>query len=533
MKRYIILLLSLVIAAGSGCSKFLDTKPTDFLAPEFYYNTEENMLKALAGVYQPLGTTAMYGDALFFQLGANTDEYFRSVASSTTGVWVYNFDYTEPYVNGLWTQLYQGIERANLLIANINKAPMEAKNRNAILGEALFLRGYYYFMLVTNFGGVPLRIAPTPSPSDISVPRASIKEVYDQILKDMTTAEPLLFTSTHFGYASRASKTVAQGILARVCLTMAGYPLRDESKYKDALMWAQKVQASGEHTLITEAVNPDGDNNSGFSQVFVNMMQDKYDIRESMWEAEEKGNRADGYTSNGRVGNDIGIGYTAANYADSGYCYGSVRIMARLYNLYKQGDLRRDWAIGPFSYNAQGKRSYFTASQIYNRNPAKWRRTYETLVPKDKNFTPANFPLLRYSDVLLMIAEAENQVNGPTQTAYDALNQVRRRGYGKSLTAPDATTDAPAGLSKQDFQQFIQDERSRELCFETQRRPDLIRWGVFVQTMNSVGAEIKANGGSYSYGSLAGLNVAQKHLLFPIPSSEMSVNKAATQNPGW
>jgi starch-binding outer membrane protein, SusD/RagB family len=531
MKRYFLLLL-LVALTGSSCNKFLETKPTDFLSPEYYYNSEENVLKALAGVYQPLGTTSMYGDAMFFQLGANTDEYFRSVASSTTGVWVYNYDYTEPFINAFWTQIYQGIERANLLIANIDLAEMDTTTRNTILGEALFLRGYYYFLLVTNFGDVPLRITPTPSPGDISKRRASVKEVYDQILKDMTTAEPLMATSTSFGHASRASKTVAEGILARVCLTMAGYPLLDQSKYQEALAWAKKVQESGEHYLVTAPTKPDVDNNSGFSQVFVNMMQDIYDVHESMWEAEEKGNRADGYTSNGRVGNDIGIGYTANNYADSGYCYGSVRIMARLYNLYGTGDLRRDWAVGPFSYTS-GKRSYFSASQIYNRNPAKWRRTYELLTPKDKNFTPGNFPILRYSDVLLMLAEAENQVNGPTQAAYDAINQVRRRGYGKPLSTPDVTTDVPAGLSKSDFQSFIQDERSRELCFETLRRPDLIRWGIFVQTMNDVGAEIKANGGTYSYGSLAGLNVTQKHLLFPIPSSEMSVNKLATQNPGW
>jgi starch-binding outer membrane protein, SusD/RagB family len=533
MKRYFLLLILFAIA-GASCNKFLDTKPTDFLSPEYYYDTEPNVLSALAGVYQPLGTANMYGDAMFFELGANTDECFRAASSSTTGVWVYNFDYTEPYVNGLWSQLYMGIERANLLIKNINLAPMDSTERKAILGEALFMRGYYYFMLAEYWGGVPLRTEPTPSPSDISVPRATMQEVYAQVLKDMTTAEPLMYTSTHFGYASRASRTVAEGMLARVCLTMAGYPLLDKTKYADALMWAQKVQASGEHTLLTQAVNPDADNKTGYSQVFVNMCQDKYDIRESMFEAEEKGNRTDGYTSDGRVGNDIGIGYSATNYADSGYCYGSVRIMAKLYNLYGAGDLRRDWAIGPFSYTSAGARSYYTATQIYNRNPGKWRRTYELLTPKDKNFTPTNYPLLRYSDVLLMLAEAENQVNGPTQVAYDALNQVRRRAYGKvSLITPDATADAPAGMSQTDFQLFIEDERARELCFEALRRPDLIRWGIFVQTMNDVGAQIKANGGTYSYGSLAGLNVSTRHLLFPIPSSEMSVNKAVTQNPGW
>ncbi len=525
-------LLTLAMGFGS-CKKLLDTSPTDFLPPTYYYSTENNVMSALAGVYNPLGTAPLYGDAMFFNLGTGTDESFRAVTSATTGVWVYNFDYTDANVNNLWQQLYMGIERANLLIANINLAPMDARKRKAILGEALFMRGYYYFLLVSNFGDVPLQIVPTASPSNISRPRTPAKEVYAQILKDMQDAEDKVYTSTELGYSSRISKTVVEGILARVCLTMAGYPLQDQAQYAAALKWASKVQSSGEHALVTNAVNPDGDNNSGFSQIFVNEMQDKYDVREIMWEAEEKGNRADGYTANGRVGNDIGIGYTATNYADSGYCYGTIRVTQRLYNLYGTGDLRRDWAIGPFSYTSAGARSYFASNKIYDRNAAKWRRTYETLTPKDKNYTPANFPLLRYADVLLMLAEAENQVNGPTQVAYDAINAVRRRGYGKPVSVANATADLTAGLSPQQFQQAVQDERSRELCFEALRKPDLIRWGIFIPTMKAVAAEFKAYNGTYAYGALAGNNVAEKHLLYPIPSGEISVNKAASQNPGW
>ncbi|SEW35323.1 RagB/SusD family nutrient uptake outer membrane protein [Chitinophaga arvensicola] len=532
--KHLFLYSSILLAFSMvSCKKFLSTTPTDFLTPDAYYNSESKVMSALAGVYQPLGSSALYGDALFFTLGTGTDESFRAVASATTGVWVYNYDYTEPAVNNLWSQLYAGIERANLLIANINVAPMDETKRKAILGEALFMRGYYYFLLVSNFGDVPLQITPTSSPKNISRPRTPAKEVYAQIIQDMQTAEGNVYTSTELGYSSRISKTTIAGILARVCLTMAGYPLLDNSKYAEALKWASKVKASGEHSLITQAVAPDGDNNSGFSQVFVNEMQDKYDVRETMWEAEEKGNRADGYVANGRVGNDIGIGYTAANYADSGYCYGTIRITERLYKLYGKGDLRKNWAIGAFSYTAAGARTYFADNKIYDRAAAKWRRTYETLTPKDKNYNGANFPLLRYADVLLMLAEAENQVNGPTAVAYDAINMVRRRGYGLPVTAASADADLTPGLGKQAFQQAIQDERSRELCFEAMRRADLIRWGIFIPTMKAVAAEFKAYNGTYAYGANAGNNVSERNVLYPIPSSEMTVNKAAVQNPGW
>ncbi|MET3115685.1 hypothetical protein AAKU52_003437 [Pedobacter sp. CG_S7] len=534
MKPLILIFSFIALLTISGCQKFLATKPADFLSPEENYNTEEKLLSALAGVYNPLSTMPVYGDAMFNQLGAGTDECIRAAASSTTGVWVYNYDYTNIDVNNLWKQMYTGIERANILIANIKIASMDETKRDAVLGEALFMRAYYHFMLVSNYGDIPLKITPTTDVNNTNIPRTSTKEVYEQILKDMIAAEGKVKTSTSLGYSSRVSKTTVAGILARVCLTMAGYPLLDKSKYAEALSWAQKVKASGEHTLITAALSPDGSNNSGFSQVFVNEMQDKYDVRETMWEAEQKGNRADGYVSNGRLGNDIGIGYTVANFADSGYCYGNIRITERLFRLYGTGDLRRDWAIAPFSYSSKGKRVNFTSGQIYNRTAAKWRRTYETLLPKDKNFNGANFPILRYSDVLLMLAEADNEVNGgPSSSALEAINIVRRRGYGTALTATNATADIQPGKTKDEFLKLIQDERSRELCFEALRRPDLIRWGIFIPTMKAVALEYKAYNGTYAYGALAGTNVSDKHLLFPIPSGEMSVNRGATQNPGW
>ena len=104
----------------------------------------------------------------------------------------------------------------------------------------------------------------------------------------------------------------------------------------------------------------------------------------------------------------------------------------------------------------------FSATQIYNRNPGKWRREYE-IGQKARLFNSTNFPVVRYSDVLLMKAEAENEVNGPTDEAYDAINQVRRRAYGKPIHTVDATVDLPADLAKTDFLEEVKKERFREL----------------------------------------------------------------------
>ncbi|MBB5439665.1 hypothetical protein HDC92_003361 [Pedobacter sp. AK017] len=659
MKRILYTLLILSCFSLTACKKFLSTKPTDSLVESDYY-TKPKLINALAGVYQPLGTPGLYGDNLFDQMAAS-DENFYARAAQTTGIMVYNFDFGNAELNNFWVQLYIGIERANILIRNVERAKLNDTDSQAMLGEALFLRGYYHFMLVSNFGDVPLKTEPTPSVTQVNTPRTATRLVYEQILTDMKAAEPLVKTATALGFGGRVSKTTVQGIIARVYLTMAGFPLKDEAKYEDVLLWAEKVKNSGEHSL-----------NLSYRQLFINLHQDLYDTKESMWEIEQKGTGADGYGNINRLGNTNGIALSA-NYDKIGYSYAFINATAKLFNLYSPGDIRRDWAIAPFSYNASTtpvSYSYFNPTQIYNRNSGKFRREYELSPVKSKNFTPINFPVLRYADVLLMIAEAENHINGPTLKAYDAINQVRRRGFGYDPNIPvqtagvlskltlstagntgylatqpnipitliggggtgatgiatvnltskkitsvailnpgkgytsvpqviignvwaanteytsgtqvssgnnlytvtasgTSTTTAPthtagaslpaltgavftyagqratataeitsavvdlSGLTKTSFLKELQDERSRELCFEALRRPDLIRWGIWVPTMNNLATDMKATAGSFAYGAIAGANITDRNVLFPIPSSEILVNGAIGQNLGW
>lgn len=530
--KYLFCLLLIPLFGITGCRKFLTTQPSDFVAPKDNYSTASQLKNALAGVYDVLGMGRkdLYANDFFGYVFACSDLSFFQRSSHTTGIEVYNFDYTEPVIDRTWQALYEGIERANNLIANINvPKQIDTTEKNAILGEALFLRGYYYFLLVSNFGGVPLRLNPTTETgaNTVNVPRAPAKEVYAQILKDMTTAEEKCYPATHFIDASRINKSIVEGMLARVCLTMAGHPVMDTKMYAQALMWAKKVKESGIHSL-----------NPSYRQIFINELQGLYDEqhRGVLWEAEFSGNNTGIYQEEGRLGNVNGIQYSASDFADTGYSYGFINATAKLYNLYNDGDLRRDWAIAPYYY--KGKDRAALGSLLYDRNSGKWRRSYELPAPKNKNFNGTNFPILRYADVLLMLAEAENQVNGPTSTAYEAINEVRRRGYGLPVDVPSPIADLQSGLSKDDFQDSLEDERARELCFECLRRPDLIRWGIFTTTMQDASVQmhhdLDGNTG-WKYASLGATNAASssRYLLFPIPSSEVSVNKAATQNPGY
>lgn len=651
MKRiYPLLILVVAIVTGS-CKKFLDTKPTDFLQQETYYQNESQLITALAGVYDVLGNYNQYTYAMSIPgllTMASDDVYFRLVPNASQAVANNSHDYANPYIAGFWEWCYKGIERANVLIANIDNAqnvPEAAKN--AVLGETKFLRAYYHFLLVQNFGDIPLKITPTTDPNNVNIPRTPASEVYAQILKDMTEAEELVYPGySQFGNSSsRVTKTVVQGMLTRVCLFMAGYPLHDESKYSEALAWADKVIASNMHSMNTNyEANPinirggAGDslmynltnNNPGYvnnpySQIFLYESRAQYYVQENMWEVDF--NAKTGVSESGGIGGLVFGPECQTNYSVLGRSANQVATHQKLYVSYGPGDFRRDWICGTYTYNtaAAPARTFPSAGTVASgslmgRQCNKWRREYEPYgsgaTDKTGWFTSIKYPLLRYTDVVLMRAEAENRLNGPSQSVYDAVNQVRRRAYGiVNNTAPIKTitltsqgsgyTSAPvitisgggvasaaavisggkvtgitirnagigystpptitfsggggtgasatvtlftaadvdlaAGLGKDAMQDSIAMERYREFPGESLRKSDLIRWGTYLSAMQSLSNYYNSTGIPASNAAFSRANIminntlagGTKFLLFPIPSSEILVNKAMTQNPGW
>jgi hypothetical protein len=410
---------------------------------------------------------------------------------------------------------------------------MDSTKKTVVKGEALFLRSFYYFTLVQYWGDVPLKLTPSASVNKVDIPRTPSKEVYAQVLKDMTEAEALVLKPQDIGYSERISKSTVQGILARVCLTMAGEPVKDVSKFQAARDWAMKLYQSGYHAL-----------DSSYSQVFINECKNLYDLKECIWETGNWGNNNDANRIGSRIGNENGVkcAPAVADQGSIGYAYGFISATRKLYLLYDSSatdpvlrDKRRDWAVSNYTLSAKGVKANIGLTTMYTRNCAKWRREYELDRPMNKNYTPIRFPMLRYADVLLMLAEAENEVNsGPTAIAYDAINQVRRRGYNQPVNTPNAKIDL-SGKDKAGFLKAIQDERARELCFEGLRKPDLIRWGIFLTTMKDAATELRTYASSsLQYAANAADRVSQRHLLYPIPTGEMSLNKAITQNnPGW
>ncbi len=522
MKKIRISLFLVCILSIFSCNKILDTTPQDFVTPTQYYKTERDLESALAGIYDRLGDVRMYAQAMTSYL-VFSDEFFMK--GRTSGILANIIDASTLEINRHWESIYTGIERANMLLENIDNAEVSDEKYNEVKGQALFLRGYYYFMLVDEFGEVPLKLASSKSPEEPPLPGSPIKEIYEQIVKDMTEAEGLVKSVSDYGYNTRITKTTVQGILARVYLTMAGSPLNDVAKYTDAMIYAQKVIESNQHAL-----NPD------FKQIFINHSQEVFDTQECLWEVEFHGTNQGEIEEGGMIGSYNGI---SCSNIDTGWAYDYVHATLKLYEAYQNGDLRRDWTIAPFRFVTENDkliRKPWTATQIYERHPGKWRREYEKTLPRTQFYTGTNWPLIRYSDVLLMYAEADNYANGgPSDEAYKMLNMVRRRAYGKNLEDEDTTVDAPAGMSQYDFQLFIRDERLREFAFEGLRKHDLIRWGIYVSTMEDQVRKYQAEMPNDLKGPAVSQaqRVTSRSVVFPIPNSERATNPHVKQNEGW
>lgn len=427
-KIYSIVGLTSILIFGS-CENVLTPKPTDFLSPTNYYQTEGHLKFALASVYNTLGDGSVHGLYGNYAYGWVADEGLFQT-SNANGSWTYAFSTADTFVLGLWRALYVGINRANVLLANLDRNPeISQAFRDRIRGEALFLRGYFYFMLVQYYGGVPIKTEPTASIEDVDIARSTVKEVYDHILKDMEAAEPLVPNITDLGFGGAVNKSAVRGILARVNLVMAGHPLKDESRYAEAKRWAKMVI---DDNVAAHRMNP------SYPDIFIKLAADQYDIKESLFEVEFWGNQTDQFTEVGGRGWHDGP-YVGAG-AATGRADGYMRITAKLYNIFEDGDLRKFWSISHFTYRnnqVNGSKALNAAPTTelakYAIRPSKYRREYETLIPKSENRTPQNVCLLRFTDVLMMYAEAENAINGPTPEAVEMVNSVRRRGWSKGV----------------------------------------------------------------------------------------------------
>lgn len=552
-----IIFTGVVLAVLSSCS-FLDEEPHVICADTFY-QSEEDVLSGLAGVYGPMGLEAFYGN-FYSMFISNVDDlsYFnRSTADQKTAVYKHDSGSTEIYQ--VWTAIYKGIRNANAFMEAVSQTEFDPDG--SLYAEARFLRAYYHFLLGQAWGNVPVRKKACKEHTDTPCAATPQYEVLEWCAEEMEACLADLSDDVT-KQPSRVTVTTACGILARVYLFMAGESVQGGDKkelYKKAMDRAYDVIVSGKHEL-----------NPSYSDVFINMVSDRYDteFRESMWEVEFSGDRSGPQSwSNGRIGDVIGLRSSGRDGFLSflcNYSYAQYDGTLMLWNLYwntdrtddenmlpKVTDLRQAWNMPPYNYEGRTSSPVYEASKektpyVYRnistfddpmtaraiRNCGKWRREvqYEGVKDNMSIYTAVNYPLLRYSDVLLMYAEAYNEYYGtPDESAWQAVKAVRDRAGIKTR----ALSEYDGGS----FRELVRNERGRELCFESLRKYDLIRWGIFVENMHSYGyytldAEWNFNN-KYIYAAAIGAAVSEKHLLMPIPAIELGVNEELVQNPLW
>lgn len=567
MKALKIAIIFLLTSVTFASCDFLDKEPTS-LTPEKYFDTEEQAASFLTGIYAILSQQTFYADNYMYLVAGDDLSHYggsgRQPASK--GLICNNATTGDIAVTDFWLVLYAGIDRANLFLENIDKvSDISDETRAQYTAEARFLRAFYYFNLVQCWGDVPFKTSSTQSVVGLDIPRTDKQVIYDFIIKEMAdAADNGLKSAGDLAYKpGRISQSTAWGILARVYLFRAGEHYRDKRTattaettdyFERASYYAQKVMTAG-HKLAPN-----------YWDYFIDLCADRYNTtaNESIWEAEFAGKNTSDTQAEGRIGNYIGIPApdfssfsNIVGKADPGYSYGFIFCTPKLYNLYvEQGDTKRmNWSIAPFayqqstegithrlfekgkkaevmaqygpiSYQYDGDTEKTSATTDYARPCAKYRREYEA-DKKDRNYTSINFPILRYADVLLMVAEAENEINGePTQLAYDCINEVRNRvGLGKLEY-----------LTKDTFREAVKNERAMELCFEYTRRFDLIRWGEYVSNMQALVTPAQS-GTNWTLGPsnvYTYFNITDTYYYFPIPDAEISTNGAITQNnPNW
>ena len=521
MKNIIFILL--FVFSLHSCSDFLDTRAYDFVSPEQFFQNQNDAQMALSGVYSALASENVYGNRYSCMI-SNVDDlsfYVRPATQTVTHVYGNDHNTSNTDIYNAWSSLYSGIESANILLERIDNADMDEAIKTRIKGEAKFLRAYYHFLVAQAWKDVPIRKESFKDVSKSALKATPQAEALDWIISEMEETIDMVDDELYDDRPSYVKKTVVQGILSRVCLTRAGYPTNGgKPYYEKAALYAKAVRDTNKHSL-----NPD------VYEMWKRMASDRYDTEynESMWEVEFIGARElDGNWTDGRIGNVIGNIQKNGSTEGLGYSYWFYGGSLILWDLFENTDKRRDLSMAPYQIDAKDSYINWTSSQIVQRACGKFRREWETSMPRHKNYTQENYPIIRYADVLLMLAEAENEVNqSPTPLAYEAINIVRERAGVAPLS----------GLSYAEFQQEVRDERGRELCFESLRKYDLVRWGIYTDAIQKLG-EVTYDkrwptGSNYSTARAFAERTQKKHEFLPIPLKELAINTELSQNPLW
>ncbi len=473
--------------SAAACTDFLEKEPLGLITEDAYFKTPEHAVEAVNAVYNMLRRWEVHVFSYIGMTDIISDDADKGSTPTDASFLLeldnFSFNSTNIAPLTVWQGYYRGIHRANVAIERIPQIEMNAALRDRLVGEAKFLRGYFYFNLVRWFGDVPLITKPL-TPDEFKQPRTPKEQVYAQIIKDFEEAAAALPATYPPADRGRVTRGSANGMLAKVYLTLGDFQRTEQ--------YALAVINSGTYALFPN-----------YERLF---QQEGQMSSESVFEvvttADQQGLGGSQYNEVQGVRGVPNLGWGFNRPSDD------------LIRAYEPGDPRREATIlyvGEVLPDGSAivEDNPETINERYNQKAWVPRR------PDGRNGAGGgNIRILRYADVLLMAAEALNE-NGKTQEALTYLNQVRTRARG---TRPASVLPNVTVTDRAQLRQRIWQERRVELAMEQQRWFDLLRQG-------RAGDVMKALGKNFQEG---------KHELFPIPQNEVDLSGGLiTQNPNY
>ncbi len=559
------LFLVVLFTSLLGCSDLLEEVPVSDLSVENSFNTEADAKAAIVGVYNSLHLEGVYGKS---QTLFSTDEHNAGSKVPLSGLNLYSFtaDNVE-VILPIWRDHYVGINRANLAISKIPSINMNVEKRNTLVAEAKFIKALLYFNLIRYYGDVPYKYSETTSLNDLNIPRTPVATIYENMIRDLEYCVENLDVKAS-GLAGHATQDAAKTLLASIYLTRGSMARRDNTgngiaDFTSAARYSKEVIDANRYRLCPY-----------FPDAFIVPNKNNDEI---VFDVQFK---SPGLGVGNTIGINMGIPSTASGVDNlsAGGSQGAIRANPYHQFYYEVADsIRMKWTNARILINATTG-GYSIVSAVSNNPPvsaAKFRR-YPVRSPGfvlQTNDYDVNWPIFRYAEVLLIYAEASNEINGPNQLAINALNLLRSRARNtniggvhrdilprslsiqRSIGLVDLTLTNSLVSTQSAFRNYILLERSRELSQEGKRWFDLVRWGILKSTLRGLNAKCIAkisetppvevpvitntkwanywNGRVDEWNLITG-SIQDFHMLLPIPTNERMANSSiGPNNPGY
>ncbi|MEP6730691.1 MAG: RagB/SusD family nutrient uptake outer membrane protein [bacterium] len=543
------------LAALSACKNPVDLAetPQTFVDPANYFKNAAEAINAANGMYTPLMTWDDWIDPAWQETTCEGVD----IACPNWWAWGTNGPGAGYWFGGrTWTANFAVVRRANDLLAQLDKSPLDPTLVTRLKGEAHFLRGYAYFELVRRYGGVPLRLeAYQPDGTYGEIARSSVPDVYNVIVKDLKAAAselPADFSSKTYTDADRGRPIApsANGLLAKAYLTMAGAEAKMGAVYYDSARKAAQLVMNAPNVKLE----------ADFMKNFD--WQTQISSQEILWQI--------GATHRENTGPELGSFFNPADYAlVGGGAGGFAQMRTSLYETYEPKDLRVKPGYAVFDHWNEGSSSTAPGTPTYLKfavpdsiqqqlptatqngwtwddggscdtngvnfyklakgntigiTPRVFTMKYVDRTALTKSQNSNNPIILRFADVLLVFAEAENEVSATSQAAYAAINQVRARDSLPSLQT------AKPGLTQSTFRDAVWLERRHELFGEFQEWFDYKRQGRYLDLVNN---KTTVFPGARNPTSSTCKTRKDFQMLLPLPDAEIGSNRLIKQNPGY